>query len=82
MFKSIQFALSSALARVLYSAGAKVILASRNLHQLERLKFELDSEPRLQAAGKVLNVYHKGSDCGATKNNSQSGLVLVNGVEK
>lgn len=25
--------------------GAKVILASRNLQQLERLKFQLDSEP-------------------------------------
>ena len=37
--------ISSALARVFYTVGAKVILASRNVQQLERLKFQLDSEP-------------------------------------
>lgn len=37
--------LPSALARVFYTVGAKVILASRNVQQLERLKFQLDSEP-------------------------------------
>ena len=37
--------ISPALARVFYTVGAKVILASRNVQQLERLKFQLDSEP-------------------------------------
>lgn len=47
--------ISSALARVFYTVGAKVILASRDTQQLERLKFQLDSEPD----GKVRNNVKK-----------------------
>lgn len=36
----------AALARVFHVVGAKVILAARNLQQLEELKFQLDNEPR------------------------------------
>jgi len=35
-----------ALGRVFCAAGAKVILAARNLQRLEGLKFQLDNEPR------------------------------------
>jgi len=35
--------LGEALARLFHSVGAKVILASRNVQQLQRLKFELDN---------------------------------------
>ena len=33
----------AALARVFYAVGSKVILASRNVQQLEQLKFQLDN---------------------------------------
>ena len=36
--------LFSALARLFHSLGSKVILAARNTQQLERIKFQLDSE--------------------------------------
>ena len=38
--------LYAALARVFHVVGAKIILAARNLQQLEELKFQLDSKPR------------------------------------
>ena len=37
------FRLLPALSRMCHSAGAKVILASRNVEQLQRLKFQLDN---------------------------------------
>lgn len=42
---------STALARVFYAAGSKVILASRNLQKLQQLKFQLDNEARREPVG-------------------------------
>ena len=36
-----------ALARLFHSLGSKVILASRNTQNLERIKFQLDSEHKV-----------------------------------
>ena len=44
MWLMISHFLSPALARVFHSAGAKLVLASRNVQQLQRLKFQLDSD--------------------------------------
>ena len=51
IFDNALIQLFAALARVFHSVGAKVILASRNVQQLEGLKFQLDSEPSASKVG-------------------------------
>ena len=41
---------SPALARVLHSVGAKVILAGRNIQKLQQLKFTLDANTQGRTA--------------------------------
>ncbi len=41
---AIFFFFLAALARLFHSAGAKVILASRNVQQLQRIKFQMEND--------------------------------------
>lgn len=52
----------AALARLFHSVGAKVILASRNVQQLQRLKFELDNN-HIQKVSKTKSTITAFNEC-------------------